>query len=75
MNDPDVVAARERLMKYKGDYPAFCERTGLNYSWVGKFARGDRGKATSANQLKKLLTALDQDEQAEATDQTANRAG
>lgn len=68
MSDPLVTAARERLLKFKGDYPCFCERTGLDYSWVSKFSRGVRGKRVGLDQFQKLLNALDLVEQQEPTD-------
>ena len=53
-------------MKFKGRYPEICERTGLDYSWLSKFARGVRGKRPSLDQFTKLIHALDQIELADA---------
>lgn len=52
---PTVEQVRARLIAFKGRYPEVCERSGLDYSWLSKFARGDRGKRPSFE----LITLLD----------------
>ena len=36
---PDSV--RQKLNAAKGQWPTICEATGLNYSWLTKFARNE----------------------------------
>lgn len=55
MGIPTVEQVRTRLIAFKGRYPEVCERSGLDYSWLSKFARGDRGKRPSFD----LITQLD----------------
>ncbi len=31
---------KQRLDECKGNWPAVCEQTGLDYSWLTKFAQG-----------------------------------
>jgi transcriptional regulator with XRE-family HTH domain len=52
---PTIEEVRTRLIAFKGRYPEICDRSGLDYSWLSKFARGDRGKRPSFE----LITMLD----------------
>ncbi len=35
-----ITAIRSALKTRKGEWPAICERTGLSYWWLIKFAQG-----------------------------------
>lgn len=54
-----IHATRNRLRQFKGRYPVICERSGLQYSWLTKFARGVRGKRPSFESITRLQIALD----------------
>lgn len=66
MSDPTIESTRERLLKFKGDFPAISEKAGVSYSWLSKFSRGARGNRPSFDQMNKLTSALDE---LEATEQ------
>lgn len=71
MTMPTIEEVRSRLIAFKGRYPEVCERSGLDYSWLSKFARGDRGKRPSFDlitQLDAQLTAMEAE--AQTTDTT-----
>lgn len=53
-----VDGLRERTLQVKGSYPRFCQETGIDYSWLSKFANG-RLNPTQAS-LESLEKALDQ---------------
>ena len=36
----DIEFIRDRLNACKGTWPKVCEETGLDYSWLTKFAQG-----------------------------------
>lgn len=76
MPDDLIPSIRSRLHRFKGKYPDICERAGLQYSWLSKFASGERGVRPSFGLITKLTIALDELEAAErlTTEQTANRA-
>jgi len=58
MHDSTIANLRIRLCKFSGCYPAIADRFGFSYSWLGKFARGDRGKRPSFDLIEKLQAAL-----------------
>ncbi len=59
--DEDIISAtRSRLLSYVGRYPEVSEKSGLSYSYISKFARGDRGDRPSLDAIQKLVSALDQ---------------
>lgn len=35
-----IIALRAELAARKGDWPLICQKTGLGYPWVTKFAQG-----------------------------------
>jgi transcriptional regulator with XRE-family HTH domain len=55
-----VTSIRGRLVRFSGRYPEIAARTGLSYSWISKFARGDRGKRPSFDLIHRLQGALDE---------------
>lgn len=55
-----IAAIRARLVRHRGNYRAIAARHGLGYSWLGKFARGDRGTRPSFELVSKLTNALDE---------------
>lgn len=59
MSDTQIDITRARLLQFKGRYPEICVRTGLSYSWLSKFARGDRGLRPSFDLITRLQTELD----------------
>lgn len=60
MSDSTVEATRERLLKFKGRFPDICLRSGLKYSWLSKFANGERGQRPSFELMTRLTTTLDE---------------
>jgi hypothetical protein len=67
MPTPTVETVRARLVAFKGRYPEICEQSGLDYSWLSKFASGERGKRPSFDlivQLDRQLTAMEAAERA-----------
>lgn len=67
---PTVEEVRTRLIAFKGRYPEVCERSGLDYSWLSKFASGERGKRPSFDlitQLDAQLTTMEAEENHAAT--------
>lgn len=38
-----AITVRTELVARKGDWPAICEKTGLSYWWLIKFAQGRIG--------------------------------
>ena len=41
MEHPAVVNARELLDRCRGHWPVVEKRSGVSYSWLSKFARGE----------------------------------
>lgn len=78
MSDDAIASIRSRLHRFKGKYPDICAHAGLQYSWLSKFASGERGARPSFDLITKLTTALDELEAAEDaaahTDQTTTHA-
>jgi transcriptional regulator with XRE-family HTH domain len=66
MSDAAIASIRTRLRRFKGKYPDICERAGLQYSWLSKFASGERGARPSFDLITKLEAALTEFEAAEA---------
>ena len=60
MQNIPVSTVRRRLITFKGRYPSICERSGLGYSWLSKFARGTRGKRPSYETINRLIATLDE---------------
>lgn len=60
MSDPSVESIRSRLRKFQGKYPDICERADLQYSWLSKFASGERGKRPSFDLMTRLSATLDE---------------
>lgn len=50
-----VDEALVRLQAAKGQWPKICEETGLDYSWLTKFAQGQI-KNPSARKIEQLAT-------------------
>jgi transcriptional regulator with XRE-family HTH domain len=59
MSSSAVKTIRKRLQRFKGQYPAISEQSGLSYSWLSKFASGERGASPSFEMISKLQAALD----------------
>lgn len=55
-----IPTLRERLRRFTGRYPEICERSGLRYSWLSKFANGHRGKRPSFELITRLAAVLDE---------------
>lgn len=75
MTEPsnDIIASlRARLNRFSGRYRDVCEHSGLKYSWLTKFANGERGKRPSFDLITRLGSTLDQLEPAAAPPDTAN---
>jgi hypothetical protein len=68
MSDAAIETIRTRLRHFQGKYPEICTRYDLQYSWLSKFASGERGKRPSFDLITKLSSALDELEQ-ETTEQ------
>jgi hypothetical protein len=61
MSDTAIESIRTRLRRFQGKYPEICTRfPDLQYSWLSKFACGERGKRPSFDLMTKLTDALDQ---------------
>lgn len=75
MSDSTVEATRERLLKFKGRFPDICSRSGLKYSWLSKFANGERGQRPSFELMTKLTQELDALEAEEKQAETEHAAG
>jgi hypothetical protein len=60
MSDAAIETIRTRLRRFQGKYPDICARACLQYSWVSKFASGERGKRPSFDLITKLTTVLDE---------------
>lgn len=65
-----IASTRVRLCRFKGRYPEICQKSGLDYSWVSKFACGERGKRPEFDQMTKLIGALDAMEAADQAEKT-----
>lgn len=65
---------RTRLRRFRGHYPAVCERAGLGYSWLTKFACGERGRRPSYDTMERLTAALDAMEAEAARSRQRRRA-
>lgn len=59
MPDATIKHVRQRLYRFRGRYREVCRRARLTYSWVSKFATGERGQRPSFDLMNRLLTALD----------------
>lgn len=66
MSDDSISGCRDRLQQFKGRWPEICQRSGLGYSWLSKFARSERGRRPSFDLITRLQGALDEME-AEST--------
>jgi transcriptional regulator with XRE-family HTH domain len=58
MSSTEIDSVRARLTRFRGRYPELCERSGLGYSWLSKFAQGRRGQRPSFELITKLQNAL-----------------
>lgn len=72
MSDTTVESIRERLQKRQGSYPSIAESAGISYSWLQKFANGERGKRPTFNLIAKLVAELDALDAAEQSVEVAN---
>lgn len=54
-----VSDIRSRLVQFQGRYPEIARVHGFSYSWLSKFARGDRGARPSFETVSKLKAALE----------------
>jgi len=61
-----IEHTRRRLRRFKGKYRTVSDAAGLGYSWVSKFASGERGKRPSFDFITALSVALDKLEAADA---------
>lgn len=60
MNAEELVSGfRERLVRFRGQYRQFCNETGVDYSWLSKFANGKIPNPT-VQSLEDLGKALEQ---------------
>jgi transcriptional regulator with XRE-family HTH domain len=59
MQATPIEDLRTRLVQLSGRYPEISERSGVSYSWLSKFARGERGTRASFGTISKLQAALD----------------
>lgn len=65
MSKPAVIVkisidrTRRRLRRFSGQYRVVSDESGLGYSWVSKFASGERGKRPSFDLITRLIAALD----------------
>lgn len=59
MDKTSTEFVRTRLRRHRGHYPEVSRRAGLGYSWVMKFANGDRGKRPSFDSIQRLTRTLD----------------
>lgn len=67
MSISEIDAVRARLTRFRGRYLELCERSGLGYSWLCKFAQGQRGQRPSFDLITRLQTALAELEAEEQT--------
>lgn len=58
MSDDPIASIRARLRRFKGKYPDICARSDLQYSWLSKFASGERGARPSFELITKLDAVL-----------------
>jgi transcriptional regulator with XRE-family HTH domain len=56
MEHPSVTAARDQLNDLKGRWPEISQSSGVSYSWLQKFARGDITNPT-IDTLQAVVTA------------------
>lgn len=75
METPSIDDIRARLGRFQGRYPDVCARSGLTYSWVSKFASGERGKRPSFGQISRLTAVLAEMEAEEASANQDSTAG
>jgi len=68
MSDDPIASIRTRLHRFKGKYPDICSRYDLQYSWLSKFASGERGARPSFELITKLEAALTEMEAVEPAD-------
>lgn len=56
-----IAEIRAQLITHKGDWPAICRETGLNYHWITKFAQGRIAdpSSTKIGRLSARLSILD----------------
>lgn len=59
MSESIIESTRQRLCKFTGRYQEVADLAGVSYSWVSKFANGERGKQPSFDLINKLQRALD----------------
>lgn len=59
MREPTITAVRRRLRKHRGCYSKICRTGGITYSWLTKFATGERGRHPSFDLIQRLIAALD----------------
>lgn len=74
MSEVTVESIRERLVKRQGSYPSIAARAEVSYSWLQKFANGERGKRPEYESVAKLVKELDRldAEEAETSEGSTN---
>jgi transcriptional regulator with XRE-family HTH domain len=72
MSETTITSIRDRLLGHKGNYPEIGRRADLSYSWLSKFATGERGKRPSFELITRLSRVLDEMEAEAAPPPDAN---
>lgn len=59
MTENVIELTRLRLIGHRGRYREISNRCGFSYSWLSKFARGERGFRPSYDLINRLQDELD----------------
>lgn len=62
-----IDSIRARLLLHKGSYPEIGRRAAVSYSWLTKFATGERGRRPSFELVTRLARVLDEMDAEQAT--------